>query len=173
MGWTKTALGPVQHWPESLRSAVSILLPSRAQIVLFWGPELVTIYNDAYRPVFGVKHPRVLGLPARQAWSEIWENGLRQLHDGPSAIDAFAASRPDAVLLDIGMPGMDGYEVARTLRARFADHRATLVALTGWGQEDDRRQAREAGFDHHLVKPAEFEALQALLAGIERRSDPV
>ncbi|HET6280207.1 MAG TPA: ATP-binding protein [Polyangia bacterium] len=82
MEWTRTALGPVQQWPQSLRSAVSILLPSRAQIVLFWGPELVTLYNDAYRPVFGVKHPRVLGLPARQAWSEIWDTGLRQLFEG-------------------------------------------------------------------------------------------
>ena len=51
--WSKTALGGVEHWPQSLRSAVSILLPSRAQIVLFWGPDLVTLYNDAYRPVFG------------------------------------------------------------------------------------------------------------------------
>jgi signal transduction histidine kinase/ActR/RegA family two-component response regulator len=82
MDWAKTALGDVQHWPQSLRSAVSILLPSRAQIVLFWGPDLVTLYNDAYRPVFGVKHPRVLGLPARQAWSEIWDTGLRGLFEG-------------------------------------------------------------------------------------------
>jgi PAS domain S-box-containing protein len=82
MDWAQTALGDLRHWPQSLRSAVSILLPSRAQIVLFWGPELVTLYNDAYRPVFGVKHPRVLGLPARQAWSEIWDTGLRGLFEG-------------------------------------------------------------------------------------------
>ena len=88
-------------------------------------------------------------------------------HDGRSALDAFAAAPPAAVLLDIGMPGMDGYEVARTLRARYPDRRATLVALTGWGQEEDRRLAREAGFDHHLVKPAEIDALEALLTDIE------
>jgi len=82
LDWGKTTLGPVQQWPQSLRSAVSILLPSRAQIVLFWGPELVTIYNDAYRPVFGAKHPRVLGMPARAAWSEIWDTGLRELFEG-------------------------------------------------------------------------------------------
>jgi signal transduction histidine kinase len=79
MDWSRTPLGPPEQWPQSLRSAVSILLPSRAQIVLFWGSELVTLYNDAYRPVFGVKHPSVLGLPAREAWSEIWDSTLREL----------------------------------------------------------------------------------------------
>lgn len=71
--WSKTPLGPIAFWPQSLRSAVSILLPSKAQIVLFWGPDLIAIYNDAYRPVFGAKHPRALGLPARECWSEIRE----------------------------------------------------------------------------------------------------
>jgi CheY-like chemotaxis protein len=70
------------------------------------------------------------------------------------------------VLLDIGMPGMDGYEVARRIRAQSPGPRPTIVALTGWGQEDDRREAREAGFDHHLVKPAELGALKALLRSI-------
>lgn len=70
--WGATPLGPIDVWPQSLRSAVSILLPSKAQIVLFWGPELVNIYNDAYRPVFGSKHPTALGKPAREAWSEVW-----------------------------------------------------------------------------------------------------
>ncbi|MDC4224967.1 MAG: hypothetical protein MPW15_12260 [Candidatus Manganitrophus sp.] len=71
--WSRTPLGPIAFWPQSLRSAVSILLPSKAQIVLFWGPDLIAIYNDAYRPVFGAKHPRALGMPARECWSEIRE----------------------------------------------------------------------------------------------------
>lgn len=71
--WSSTPLGPIESWPQSLRSAVSILLPSKAQIVLFWGPELVAIYNDAYLPVFGSKHPAALGMPARQCWSEVWD----------------------------------------------------------------------------------------------------
>ena len=71
--WSDTPLGPIDDWPQSLRSAVSILLPSKAQIVLFWGPELVAIYNDAYRPVFGSKHPAALGMPARECWSEVWD----------------------------------------------------------------------------------------------------
>ena len=82
--WATTPLGPLTSWPQSLRSAVSILLPSRAQIALFWGPELVMLYNDAYRPVLGGKHPSALGIPAREAWREIWETGtnLRALLEG-------------------------------------------------------------------------------------------
>jgi CheY-like chemotaxis protein len=68
------------------------------------------------------------------------------------------------VLLDIGLPRLDGYEVARRLRSEPAPGRPLLVALTGYGREDDRRQAQEAGFDHHLVKPADLEELHALLA---------
>jgi signal transduction histidine kinase/DNA-binding response OmpR family regulator len=79
--WSKTPLGPADHWPQSLRSALSILLPSKAQIALFWGPQLITLYNDAYRPVLGSKHPRALGLPVQETWSELWESGLRDLFD--------------------------------------------------------------------------------------------
>jgi len=87
-------------------------------------------------------------------------------HDGHSAIDAFGAGNSSVVLLDIGLPGMDGYEVARRLRARHPDRHPTIVAVTGWGQEDDRRKAREAGIDHHIVKPADIDQLQHLLASL-------
>jgi PAS domain S-box-containing protein len=70
--WAKTSLGSPETWPQSLRSALSILLPSKAQIVLFWGPELITIYNDAYVPTYGAKHPWALGRPARECWKEVW-----------------------------------------------------------------------------------------------------
>ena len=80
--WSKTPLGAPESWPQSLRSAVSILLPSRAQICLFWGPELVAIYNDAYRPALGLKHPWALGRPAREVWSEFWDDVLRPLLEG-------------------------------------------------------------------------------------------
>jgi CheY-like chemotaxis protein len=70
---------------------------------------------------------------------------------------------PDVVFLDIGMPGMNGYEVARAIRTWFPKSHAMLVALTGWGHDDDRQRAREAGFNHHLVKPAEIGALMQLL----------
>src|SRR6185503_14024556 len=78
MDWSTTPLGAPEQWPQSLRSPLSMLLPSKAQIILFWGPEFIVFYNDAYRPVFGAKHPHALGLPGRKAWSEIWDT---QLHD--------------------------------------------------------------------------------------------
>ncbi len=95
---------------------------------------------------------------------------VRVARDGPQAIEEFRAYDPAVVLLDIGMPGMDGYEVARRIRSKFPERRPTIVALTGWGQDDDRRRAREAGFDHHLVKPAEIGALQLLLASLEDKA---
>jgi CheY-like chemotaxis protein len=94
---------------------------------------------------------------------------VRVARDGREALEAFPALQPRVVLLDIGMPEMNGYEVARAIRTRFPGAATTLVALTGWGQEDDRRRAREAGFDHHLVKPAELDALQALLTSLDAR----
>ena len=80
--WSATPLGPVECWPQSLRSVVSMLLPSRAQIILFWGSDFTVLYNDAYRPVFGAKHPDALGLPGREAWSEIWDEMLHDLLAG-------------------------------------------------------------------------------------------
>ena len=86
------------------------------------------------------------------------------VHAGAPALEAVASFDPSLVLLDIGMPGMDGYEVARRLRRDHQQRALTLVALTGWGQEEDRRRARAAGFDHHLTKPADVGVLQRLLA---------
>jgi signal transduction histidine kinase len=84
-------------------------------------------------------------------------------HDGAAALKLAAASPPDLAFLDIGMPGMDGYELARRVRKHEGLRDVYLVALTGWGQEEDRRRTREAGFDHHLVKPVEPEAIQRVL----------
>ncbi len=91
---------------------------------------------------------------------------VRIARDGAEALEIYAEFEPDVVLLDIGMPGMDGYEVARTLRATYTQRQATIVALTGWGQDNDRRQAKEAGFDHHLIKPAEIGELRKLLLAV-------
>jgi signal transduction histidine kinase/DNA-binding response OmpR family regulator len=92
---------------------------------------------------------------------------VRIAHDGATALKTYAEYAPELVLLDIGMPDMDGYEVARRIRAQEGEHRVKLVALTGFGQAEDARRAREAGFDQHLVKPAAMEALKALLVGME------
>lgn len=87
---------------------------------------------------------------------------VRIAHDGPQALAIFEGYAPSVVLLDIGMPGMDGYEVARRIRSSHPHRPSVLVALTGWGQQEDRVRAREAGFDHHLVKPANISALEVL-----------
>jgi signal transduction histidine kinase/DNA-binding response OmpR family regulator len=97
---------------------------------------------------------------------EVSGHEVRVCHDGASALRAAEEYRPEAVLLDIGLPGMDGYEVARRLRACPATRGALLVALTGYGQAEDQRRARAAGFDHHLIKPADIEALAGLLASV-------
>jgi PAS domain S-box-containing protein len=90
-------------------------------------------------------------------------------YDGPSALEMARMRPPDAVFLDIGMPGMDGFEVARRLRQ--SDNGAmTLAALTGWGQHEDRRRTAEAGFDHHLVKPVDMGEIDALLNGLSKVS---
>jgi signal transduction histidine kinase/DNA-binding response OmpR family regulator len=89
---------------------------------------------------------------------------LSLAHDGPTALEVALADPPDVVLLDIGLPGMDGYEVARRLRERDGPTPILLVALTGYGQEDDLRRSQEAGFDHHLVKPVDPLTLSELLA---------
>jgi CheY-like chemotaxis protein len=88
---------------------------------------------------------------------------VRVAHDGPEALTVAGEFRPEVVLLDIGLPGMDGNEVARRLRGRPEFEEALIVALTGWGQEADVERSRAAGFDHHLVKPADPEAIIELL----------
>jgi len=86
------------------------------------------------------------------------------VHDGREAITAFDKMRPDAALLDIGMPGLNGYEIARSIRRAPHGRDVTLIAVTGWGQENDKAQASEAGFNHHFTKPVEPEAITALLS---------
>jgi PAS domain S-box-containing protein len=93
---------------------------------------------------------------------------VRIARNGPAAVESAQADPPDVVLLDLGMPGMDGFEVARRLRQGPAA-RTFIAALTGWGQEEDRRRTREAGFDHHLVKPADPNDLRELLARVGGR----
>ncbi|MBV8144768.1 MAG: response regulator [Gammaproteobacteria bacterium] len=88
---------------------------------------------------------------------------VRTASNGPEALATAAGLCPDVVLLDLGMPGMDGYELARRMRAESWGKEAYLVALTGWGQEQHRRRSQEAGFDRHLVKPADVDALRTVL----------
>jgi CheY-like chemotaxis protein len=87
-------------------------------------------------------------------------------YSAPGAFGAVQRMRPEVVFLDIGLPQMDGYEIARRLRADPAAKGVHLVALTGYGQERDRERAREAGFGAHLVKPADFEAVNQILTSL-------
>jgi len=93
-------------------------------------------------------------------------NDVRVANDGFEAIAVAESFHPDAIFLDIGMPGLNGYEVCRKLRENGAAAGAVVVALTGWGQQEDRRRSQEFGFDHHLVKPVEPSILETLLRGL-------
>ena len=86
------------------------------------------------------------------------------VHDGEGAVDAAAAQRPDVILMDIGLPGISGYDAARRIRNDCKDSRLLIIALTGWGQEQDRRRSVDAGIDHHLVKPLDLAKLRQILA---------
>jgi CheY-like chemotaxis protein len=99
--------------------------------------------------------------------SLVYGQDVRVVYDGSSALGLFGSFRPEIVLLDLGMAVMDGYEVAKRLRERPESAGALIVAVTGWGQEEDRRRSREVGFDLHLVKPVAAEALRGLLIAPE------
>lgn len=96
---------------------------------------------------------------------EVFGNQARVARDGPTALEMACADVPDLMLVDIGLPGMDGYEVARRVQKTPDLREVPLVALTGFGQEEDRRRALEAGFDHHLTKPVDPQRLRRLVAG--------
>lgn len=89
---------------------------------------------------------------------------VRTEHDGVRALASIDEFRPDVVVLDIGLPGMSGFDVAREMRKRDATRHALLLALTGYGSAADRQTALDAGFDHHLTKPVSIDEIEALLA---------
>jgi PAS domain S-box-containing protein len=101
-----------------------------------------------------------------------WGHEVHLAHDGPSALTAARSTAPEIVLLDIGLPGMDGYEVARQLRQDPDQSTTVLVALTGYSQLADRQQTHDAGFDEHLIKPVDTTLLRTLLGTIEQRLNP-
>jgi CheY-like chemotaxis protein len=102
---------------------------------------------------------------------EISGNEVEMVHDGLAALEAAERMRPDVVLLDIGLPKLDGHEVCRRIRKLPWGGDVLLIALTGWGQQEDRRRAQEAGFDGHLVKPVEYDELLALLNSMSPIAD--
>jgi two-component system, OmpR family, response regulator len=106
-------------------------------------------------------------IDAAQAMSMLLEAlgyEVRTEHDGPRGLASLDAFHPDVVVLDIGLPGMNGFDVAREMRKRDVTKDALLIAMTGYGSDADRQDAHAAGFDHHLTKPVSIDALEALLA---------
>jgi CheY-like chemotaxis protein len=96
--------------------------------------------------------------------AESWGHDVAAASDGPSALALAADFKPEYALIDIGLPGMDGYELARQLRKDARYGKPYLVALTGYGREQDRESARTAGFDEHMIKPANLDSLARMLA---------
>ena len=94
---------------------------------------------------------------------ELLGHDVQSAYDGPTAIETARVHRPEFVLLDLGLPGMDGYQVATRLRQEQGSQDAVIIAVTGYGQEDDRCRSREAGFNHHLVKPIDHNVLNTLI----------
>jgi len=139
---------PVDELPEPQPQAVPIETAQRPAHSL-----RVLVVDD------NVDQAESAALLLRVAGHEVWV-----ANSGPAALDAAIQYRPDLVLMDIGLPGMDGYEIARRLRQQPGLQDTMLVAVTGYGQESDRQRSHEAGFDHHLVKPVTKQVLQAILA---------
>ncbi len=105
------------------------------------------------------------------AWLlRFWGYDVQGAGTGPEALEVALAYRPEVVLMELGLPGLDGYQVARRLRQQGTHPALLLVAVTGYGDEKNRRRSREAGFDCHLVKPVDPEVLQGLLATSQRES---
>ena len=94
---------------------------------------------------------------------------VKAAHTGPAGLAAALEFLPDVMLLDIGLPELDGFEVAKRIRQQAALHDVVLVAMTGYGRENERQRSQEAGFDHHLVKPADFGTLEQILAAVSER----
>ncbi|HTV50045.1 MAG TPA: ATP-binding protein [Steroidobacteraceae bacterium] len=109
-----------------------------------------------------------LGLLLEMSGHRVWV-----AHSGKAALELAMRERPDALILDIGMPGMTGYELARRVRQEAWGRRALLIAVTGWGQKDDKERAAAAGFDQHLTKPVSTELIERLLAAFALAHPPV
>ena len=98
---------------------------------------------------------------------QLWGHDVVFAYDGPSALATAERWQPEAVFLDIGLPGMDGYEVAERLRSLPHTKGTVLIAITGYGQDDDRLRSRQAGIDYHLVKPVAPDALRSLIDSLQ------
>lgn len=131
-------------------------------------PKEVALVNHKYRVLIiddNKAAAHMLSLVVKMLGNEV-----QTANDGKEGVDVAAEFRPDVILMDIGMPKMNGYEAARHIRQKSWGKEMFLVALTGWGQDEDKKRTRDAGFNHHLTKPAEPSELQKLFASLEKVS---
>ena len=103
---------------------------------------------------------------------EILGHEVALVTDGAAAVQSAASFRPEVIVMDIGLPVMDGYEAAKRIRKAHRRNKTTIVALTGWGRYADRAKARRAGIDHHLLKPLQLPALLAIFDSLPRPQRP-
>ena len=149
----------------------------RGRIVEIYGPEssgkttlALTIIANAQRmggnAVFIDAEHALDAAYAQKLGVDINNLHVAQPDTGEEALEIAVQLRPEVVLLDIGMPKLNGFEVAKQIREQEWGQTVTLIALSGWGQEEDRRRSKEAGFDYHLIKPVEIAHLEKLLASL-------
>ncbi len=146
-------------------SEFTVRLPARAAIPSEWPgaePEVEPLAAGRGVRVLVVED-NVDAAESLAALLRLWHHDVQVVHDGLEAIEAARRQQPEVVLLDIGLPGLDGYQVARKLRDEVRLDNALLIAMTGYGQPEDRRRSREAGIQHHFVKPVEPDVLRNLL----------
>jgi len=149
-----------------------VRLPASAQAMAQSDPQMPPASNST-----GSASHRVLAVDDNRDSAEslrmllqLWGHDARCAFDGEEALEVVDGFDPDVVLLDIGLPGMSGYDLAARIREREAQRSVTLIAVTGYGQDEDRRRVRAAGFDHHLVKPVDPDTLERLMNSLERPS---
>ncbi len=163
--WEDRPLGDPSHWPPPLRTVVAILQNTRHPSFCTWGPEHSLLFNRA---------PSDLSIHIIEDSQDVAEllrlilvHKGHQVHlaiDGPSGIESARTLGPDVILCDIGLPKMDGYQVAQAIRQDPQITPRSLIALSGFARPEDRQRALAAGFDHHLAKPLNEDLLDQLLS---------
>ncbi|WP_165250277.1 hybrid sensor histidine kinase/response regulator [Paludisphaera soli] len=158
--------GKVEAFSEGLGkgSAFTIRLPRAARPVALTPKQGPTAAGEAKSSRILVVDDNVDTARGMARLLKLLGHEVAVAHDGPEGIEAARRHWPDFVLLDIGLPGMDGYEVASRLRREECGRHAVIVAVSGYGQDEDRRRSKEAGMDHHLLKPLDYDALLSLLS---------
>ncbi|HUG36972.1 MAG TPA: ATP-binding protein, partial [Candidatus Limnocylindrales bacterium] len=153
-------------------SEFTVRLPARAAAASDGAPATPPAPSPAVRRRVLIVEDNADAREALRLMLVLTGHEVEEAADGPTALEKLAAYRPDVALIDVGLPRLDGYQVARLARQRDETRDLFLVALTGYGQEEDRRRALDAGFDRHLTKPMDFDALNDLMRAAELRPDP-